>query len=186
MLDTMEAQYGRSPEKLHLSRRRITSDLTNMECAEHRVNYLTERIAFQTNPELLRFLIGPLYDYQPVYGIRELLQNSIDACHERQALCRSKDESYHNRVVLEFDSLPDGHAAIRVSDNGIGMTGDVIKNHYTVAGSSYRYDLAWKKIIWISIPTSTISTWYRKKLQPNIVSIEKICDGLGISLSYFF
>ena len=33
---------------------------------------------------------------------------------------------------------------------------------------------------------STISTWYRKDLQPSVASIEKICIGLGISLSSFF
>lgn len=33
---------------------------------------------------------------------------------------------------------------------------------------------------------STISTWYRKKLQPSVASIEKICNGLGITLSEFF
>lgn len=33
---------------------------------------------------------------------------------------------------------------------------------------------------------STISTWYRKDLQPSIASIEKICNGLGITLSAFF
>lgn len=37
-----------------------------------------------------------------------------------------------------------------------------------------------------NLPTSTISTWYRKNLQPNIASIEKICNGLGVTLSYFF
>nr|WP_288829634.1 helix-turn-helix domain-containing protein [uncultured Clostridium sp.] len=33
---------------------------------------------------------------------------------------------------------------------------------------------------------STISTWYRRNLQPSISSIEKICKGLDISLSHFF
>ena len=33
---------------------------------------------------------------------------------------------------------------------------------------------------------STISTWYRRNLQPSVASIEKICNGLGISLSEFF
>lgn len=33
---------------------------------------------------------------------------------------------------------------------------------------------------------STISTWYRRNLQPSVASIEKICKGLGISLSEFF
>lgn len=33
---------------------------------------------------------------------------------------------------------------------------------------------------------STISTWYRKKQVPTIVSLEKICIGFGITLSQFF
>ena len=36
------------------------------------------------------------------------------------------------------------------------------------------------------ITQSTISTWYRKGLQPSVASIEKICAGLGISMSEFF
>lgn len=36
------------------------------------------------------------------------------------------------------------------------------------------------------IPQSTISTWYRKNQQPTIASLEKICKGLGITLSQFF
>lgn len=37
-----------------------------------------------------------------------------------------------------------------------------------------------------NIPQSTISTWYRRKLQPSVASLEHICDGLGITLSQFF
>lgn len=33
---------------------------------------------------------------------------------------------------------------------------------------------------------STISTWRRRNLLPNVASLEKICSGLGISLSQFF
>lgn len=36
------------------------------------------------------------------------------------------------------------------------------------------------------IAQSTISTWYRKNLQPSISSIEKICKGLDITLAQFF
>lgn len=36
------------------------------------------------------------------------------------------------------------------------------------------------------IPQSTISSWYRKNMMPSIGSLEKICKGFGISLSYFF
>ncbi len=33
---------------------------------------------------------------------------------------------------------------------------------------------------------STISTWRRRNLQPSVASIEKICLGLGLTLSEFF
>ncbi len=36
------------------------------------------------------------------------------------------------------------------------------------------------------IPQSTISTWYRKKQIPSIPSLEKVCQGFGITLSQFF
>jgi len=36
------------------------------------------------------------------------------------------------------------------------------------------------------ITQSTISTWRKRELQPNIASIEKICTGFGITLSQFF
>lgn len=33
---------------------------------------------------------------------------------------------------------------------------------------------------------STISTWYRKKQVPTILTLEKVCHGFGITLSQFF
>lgn len=36
------------------------------------------------------------------------------------------------------------------------------------------------------ITQSTISTWYRKQMQPSVSSLEKICHGLGITLGQFF
>ena len=36
------------------------------------------------------------------------------------------------------------------------------------------------------IAQSTISTWYRKQLQPSVATIEKICAGFGMTLSEFF
>ena len=33
---------------------------------------------------------------------------------------------------------------------------------------------------------STISSWYRKNLEPSLASLEKICNGLGITLSQLF
>ena len=33
---------------------------------------------------------------------------------------------------------------------------------------------------------STISSWFRKGLEPSLASLEKVCKGLGITLSQFF
>ncbi len=36
------------------------------------------------------------------------------------------------------------------------------------------------------VPQSTISTWYIRNQLPTIPTLEKICQGFGISLSQFF
>ena len=36
------------------------------------------------------------------------------------------------------------------------------------------------------LPQSTISTWYSKKQIPTVKSLDKICQGFGITLSQFF
>ena len=33
---------------------------------------------------------------------------------------------------------------------------------------------------------STISSWYRKELEPSLASLERICNGLGITLAQLF
>lgn len=38
----------------------------------------------------------------------------------------------------------------------------------------------------VGLPQSTISTWYRKNMIPTLPSLEKICNGLGITLSQLF
>ena len=36
------------------------------------------------------------------------------------------------------------------------------------------------------LPQSTISSWYKKGMLPSITSLEKICNGFGITMSRFF
>ena len=44
------------------------------------------------------------------------------------------------------------------------------------------YDLAKRSVL----AQSTISTWYRKNQIPTIQTLDKVCHGLGITLSQFF
>lgn len=36
------------------------------------------------------------------------------------------------------------------------------------------------------IPQSTISSWFRKKAQPSVQSLQAICEACGITLAQFF
>lgn len=44
------------------------------------------------------------------------------------------------------------------------------------------YQLAEKS----GLTQSTISSWYRKNMVPSILSLDKICNAVGITLSQFF
>jgi transcriptional regulator with XRE-family HTH domain len=61
---------------------------------------------------------------------------------------------------------------------------DILKRIYKL-----RVDRGWSEYQLAEaseIPQSTISSWYRKDMLPSIGSLEKICKGLGITVSQFF
>jgi Histidine kinase-, DNA gyrase B-, and HSP90-like ATPase len=72
-------------------------------------------------------LIGDALYGTPLAGIRELLQNAVDACQQRKIL----DDSYEPkiRVTLHNNSLS-------VSDNGVGMDSFVIDNFFSRLAST--------------------------------------------------
>lgn len=73
--------------------------------------------------------------------IRELLQNSIDACLVKQELCKKKNLSYCPEIKIIMDSNK-----ITICDNGIGMTKKVIENYFLCVGKSYYTSESFKKL----------------------------------------
>ncbi|MCH5251057.1 MAG: ATP-binding protein [Lachnospiraceae bacterium] len=140
-LDTAWAVIGKIYNRFgdfNFKFRRIYSNLGKVkEC----VNYITEKVTFDVNKNILFYLAQPLYGKNPSYGIRELIQNASDACKERQAL---ETEKYIPKITMEVKEEGENKFFI-ISDNGIGMTKDVIINYFLVAGSSFRNDIEWKK-----------------------------------------
>lgn len=53
---------------------------------------------------------------------------------------------------------------------------------FRVSRNWTEYQLAEKT----GIPQTTISSWYRKNLTPTIPSLERICQGLGITMAQLF
>lgn len=137
--------YGKDEElkDLKIKFRRITSNIDNIGKFEETVDFIPERIKFDADSELLKLLIGPLYGEDPKYGIRELLQNSVDAVKERSSV-ENLDDS---KIILSLnqDLNKAGDYNLTIQDNGVGMTKDTIINFFFRAGASFRNSMLWKK-----------------------------------------
>ena len=136
-LDTCCAALGYTKTQEDLSIRHISSNLDTEGGLKDSVPYLPEPIYFDSNKDLLKLLVKPLYGNDILLAVRELLQNAVDACREKEVLAGTD-----YTPLVEIRILQD---SISVTDNGIGMTAHVIKNYYLKAGATYRNDLNWKK-----------------------------------------
>lgn len=136
--------YGKDTElrKLKIKFRRIRSVLDNKEKFTKTITYVPERIFFNADPTLLKLLIGPLYGEDPQYGVRELLQNSVDAIKERVFL-----NKIEGKITISLQPVKAGKPRyeIVISDTGIGMSEDTIINYFFKAGASFRKSMIWKK-----------------------------------------
>lgn len=139
--DELDMCWAILAEKYHckyeLSIYRIMSNLFDDKKVESlNKTFLTKKAELRANHELLTLLVNPLYGYNPAFAVRELLQNSIDACQERMAIDNEK-----GKVEISIDTE---NKEFIITDNGIGMSEDVLINYYLVAGSSYRNSDSWK------------------------------------------
>lgn len=147
---TIGEVYGRHADLvgLGLTVRRIRSNLEQRDKFAATVTYIPINAGFiSSGTDLLKLLVGPLYNYDPKVGIRELLQNAIDACRERHDLAPAKFQALPEsefRVVLQVHEMEDGTGWLTVTDDGVGMTLDTIINYFLVAGASFRNSELWK------------------------------------------
>lgn len=137
--------YGNDAEykNLKIKFRRLTSNLDNILKFEKDIGFIPESIRFDADPELLKLLIGPLYGEDPKYGVRELLQNSVDAVKERSFIEDSFEQKI--QISLEENISNSKEYYLTIKDNGIGMTKDTIINFFFRAGASFRNSMIWKK-----------------------------------------
>jgi molecular chaperone HtpG len=139
--------YSRSPKdrQPQIKYRRINSNLED-ESFYNNLPYVPERISFQSDVELPKLLIAPLYGNSPKYGVRELIQNAVDACLERDFEEKQKGGAkYTPKVKLEIKKSGDDVYEFTIEDNGKGMSLSEIKNYFLRVGSSFRKSLDWKK-----------------------------------------
>lgn len=147
--------YGRLPplDSLGITVRRIRSSLDDPKAFAKSKNlkYVPRRFRFRTaSAELMDLLVAPLYGGRPGIGIRELVQNGVDTCLERDDLL-SKGRVPPNGIVTDRDvivtlELPKkGAARLIVEDYGVGMSQEIIDNYFLNIGASFRSSELWRK-----------------------------------------
>ena len=122
-----------------LSIHRVQSNILNPKTkATLNRKFLTKEAKLSANPELLKLLIHPLYGDDPSFGVRELIQNSVDACVERKHL----ESGFTGKITVSVDTQ---NHTFTICDNGIGMNEDILLSYYLTAGASYRFSEDWVK-----------------------------------------
>lgn len=134
--------------------RRVRSNLDSSESFGKTVSYIPSRIELAVaRPDLLNLLVGPLYDNVPSIGVRELLQNSIDAVRERELLQHNHPQLQQVDLIsqshdIEIHIGPEddtGMSLLSITDRGVGMTVDTVRDYFLTAGASFRKSDAWKR-----------------------------------------
>jgi hypothetical protein len=146
--------YGRfgSLSKLGLNIRRVRSNLDDERAFAATVRYIPCDARFDTaGADLLKLLIHPLYGDHPEFGIRELLQNALDACLERNASLAEaetnipEEPEHDSDVIIELREVSAKERYLTVSDRGIGMTPSVVLDYFLKAGASFRRSDVWRQ-----------------------------------------
>lgn len=127
--------------KFKFSIRRIDSNLFKESVIKNfEKKFYPKEVHFETDPDIIKLLIQPLYGDNPSYGVRELVQNAVDACREMEQIKKSEGKTYSGKIKVHIDTKS---KSFTIKDNGIGMTADTIVNYYLKAGSSYRRSDDW-------------------------------------------
>jgi molecular chaperone HtpG len=138
--------YGFIPHnKPSIKFRRITSNLENKNYL-NKLEYIPEKVTFKVDHNLSKLLVGPLYGNNPTFGVRELLQNSIDSCIERKQIeDQNGNKTYKPTILVSIERINEDFSLFTIKDNGKGMSRHEIINYFLSVGTSFRKSMEWKK-----------------------------------------
>jgi len=147
---------GGKRDHIQLSHYRITLPLT-VDTTEVKPQrdldgeplYVFHETRFTLNKnQIIDMLMGTKLYNDPRLTLRELIQNSIDACVVRKKLEESwgNNNGYKPTITISYLRNEDGVYYIKVDDNGIGMDFKTIDNYYSKVGNSYYTSREFKEL----------------------------------------
>jgi len=99
--------------------------------------YYYENTSFELNKnQVIELLMGTKLYGDPEVALRELLQNSRDACKLSMALHEKWGDPYEPEVTVKYYTIG-GDDYLEVNDNGIGMNKEIVDKYYSKVGSSF-------------------------------------------------
>ncbi|MCS1384809.1 ATP-binding protein [Lysinibacillus sphaericus] len=102
-------------------------------------NYKVVDLKFEFNYlKVMQILMGEELYGNKKSGLREIIQNSIDACNHMKVIRNNNikpwEEVYKGKIDI---ILQKGNNEITIRDNGIGMDYSILKRYFLELGSSY-------------------------------------------------
>lgn len=99
------------------------------------IGYVYREMALSLNQSrILSLLMGDRLYSSPLVALREVLQNSMDACMVRKEL---SDESFQPSISVTDELDDKGRYWLRVADNGSGMDEHILSEYFLTLGNSY-------------------------------------------------
>lgn len=109
------------------------------------IGYVFQDLKLHLNPDaIMTLLMGEQLYSTPNVALRELLQNSIDAC---RVFGRISPTAYQPNISLKKFTDSNNKLWIEVLDNGIGMDNYVISEYLFKVGSSYYKSSDFRRLI---------------------------------------
>ena len=148
-------EYGRYEElrNLGIKLRRVRSNLDDEQAFARQVDYIPFRALIQSaGADLLELLIEPLYGNRPEFGVRELVQNAVDAVREMRVVqserANLEDIDFPELaadVVISLDEEAGREWWLTVEDRGVGMTARTIRDYFLTVGACFRKSDEWRR-----------------------------------------
>lgn len=136
VLNEFHARLGRDlrlplPLKVDRSKIETKKDFSNKPL------YIYRETKFDlSKSQVIDLLMGTKLYGDAAVALRELVQNSIDACLLRQAMEKEWGTDYTPEITVKLVT-ENGEDVLEVTDNGTGMDQSIIDSYYSKVGSSF-------------------------------------------------
>lgn len=119
------------------------------------LGFSPERFSFSLDYyQVTNLLMGEKLYGERAYGLRELLQNSLDACSVMKEYYKKTDPTINYEpevsIIYDFDAKK-----VIVKDNGTGMSQNIISKYFLTIGKSYYRSDEYEKLGYKTYPTGT-------------------------------